>query len=140
MSENNQSDNQIEKEKEGEKIEENNKKEEKEVIDLSKPTRKKEDYPLRVIPEPEQRLQPQPQQKAKCDPKKGEKWKWRFDTAETEPHFHKHEDPNFHLGDPIDVQEYAKFNIESVNGEKRLFEESDSDDEYVDSLESGEKG
>jgi hypothetical protein len=31
-----------------------------------------------------------------------------------------------------------KLNIESVNGEKRLFKESDVDDEYVYSLESGD--
>jgi chromatin segregation and condensation protein Rec8/ScpA/Scc1 (kleisin family) len=42
------------------------------------------------------------------------------------------------VGDPIDIQDYMKLNIESVDGEKRLFEESDVDDDYVNSLESGE--
>jgi hypothetical protein len=42
------------------------------------------------------------------------------------------------VGDRIDIQDYMKLDVESVNGEKRLFEESGVDDEYVDSLESGE--
>jgi hypothetical protein len=59
MSDNNREDNLIEKEKEGENGEENEENEEEseeneeesKVIDLSKPTQQKEDYPLRVIPE-----------------------------------------------------------------------------------------
>jgi hypothetical protein len=42
------------------------------------------------------------------------------------------------LGDEIDLQNLMKFNIESVNGIPRLFEDSDADDTYVDSLESGD--
>jgi hypothetical protein len=36
------------------------------------------------------------------------------------------------LGDRIDIQNHIKLNIESVDGEPRLFEDSDVDDVYVD--------
>jgi hypothetical protein len=40
------------------------------------------------------------------------------------------------LGDPIDIQNHIKLNIESINGKSRLFEDSDVDVVYVHSLES----
>jgi hypothetical protein len=79
MSDNNQEDNQIEKEKEGEDGEESKESEEEEVKeeDFTKPKRKKEDYPLRVIPEPksepEPETQPQPQPPAQPKAKRGSK-------------------------------------------------------------------
>jgi hypothetical protein len=70
--------------------------------------------------------------------KKGEKWKWRFDEVDIEPDVDKITDPDFNMGDDIDLQNHLKFNVEPVHGQPRLFEDSDEDDAYVDSLESGE--
>jgi hypothetical protein len=60
-------------------------------------------------------------------------WKWRFDEIEID--VDSDIDPEFIPGDEIDLQNHMEFNIEPVHGIPRIFEDSDVDNAYMDSLD-----
>jgi hypothetical protein len=146
MSDNNESDKQIEKEKEkkdgeiSEESEENVENEEneseeeeieKEVIDFTKPSRKIEDYLLR------------PHDRRLEFNKKlyGDEWRYPdslFTDPPTEP-YDPADHSDFELGDDIQTFKFEKLKkVIPYRGRKRIYEESEGEDSYTDSFEEGD--
>jgi hypothetical protein len=117
-----------EENKESEENEENeNEEEEKEKIDFNIPLRDKTDYSFRP-----RKLKPEPAPKIYGD-------EWRFRDNVSDELSDSDVNSEFDLGDEIQTFNYKKLRkLKPYQGRKRMFEESEGEDSYTDSLEEGD--